>query len=183
MEYNYSDLGLKTNTDSIVFKFGEKEIEIFKYLPLEYKYDVIMSALHDSDENGVYNYLKLDAYFNLNMFLSYVKNITFTKEDMEDKLKLYNEIYSSGLLEAFLAAIDEKEYNDCYDVLEKMVEVIMKYRNTAGAVLQTIITSLPERAKEAANIVDKLDMGKLGSLLDMAATLKDTLPTAQTQGE
>ena len=30
MEYNYSDLGLKTNTESIVFKFGDKEIEIFK---------------------------------------------------------------------------------------------------------------------------------------------------------
>ncbi len=175
MEYNYSDLDLKTNTDNIVFKFGEKEIEICKYLPLEYKYDVIMSALHDSDEQGVYNYLKLDAYFNLNMFLSYVKNINFTKGDMEDKLKLYNEIYSSGLLEAFLAAIDEKEYNDCYDVLEKMVEVIMKYRNTAGAVLQTIITALPERAKEAANIVDGLDAEKLGKISGLADTFKELL--------
>lgn len=181
MEYNYSDLGLKTNTESIVFKFGDKEIEIFKYLPLEYKYDVIMSALHDSDEQGVYNYLKLDAYFNLNMFLSYVKNVNFTQEQMNDKLKLYNEIYSSGLLEAFLAAIDEKEYNDCYDVLERMVEVIMKYRNTAGAVLQTVINAMPEKAKEAAAIVDGLDSEKMGKISGLADTFKDLVGAVATK--
>ena len=178
MEYNYSDLGLKTNTESIIFKFGDKEIEIFKYLPLEYKYDVIMTALHDSDEQGVYNYLKLDAYFNLNMFLSYVKNVNFTQEQMSDKLKLYNEIYSSGLLEAFLAAIDEKE---CYDVLERMVEIIMKYRNTAGAVLQTVINALPEKAKEAAAIVDGLDPEKMGKISGLADTFKDLIGTVATK--
>lgn len=181
MEYSYSDLNLKTNTDSIIFKFGDKEIEIFKYLPLEYKYDVIMSSLHDSDEQGVYNYLKLDAYFNLNMFLSYVKNVNFTQEDMNDKLKLYNEIYSSGLLEAFLVAIDEKEYNDCYDVLEKMVEVIMKYRNTTGAVLQTVINAMPEKAKEAAAIVDGLDAEKMGKISGLADTFKDLMETVTTK--
>ena len=181
MEYNYSDLGLKTNNDIITFKFKDKEIEIFKYLPLEYKYDVIMSALHDSDEQGVYNYLKLDAYFNLNMFLSYVKNVNFTQEQMSDKLKLYNEIYSSGLLEAFLAAIDEKEYNDCYDVLERMVEIIMKYRNTAGAVLQTVINALPEKAKEAAAIVDGLDPEKMGKISGLADTFKDLIGTVATK--
>ena len=143
MEYNYSDLGLKTNTESIIFKFGDKEIEIFKYLPLEYKYDVIMSALHDSDEQGVYNYLKLDAYFNLNMFLSYVKNVNFTQEQMSDKLKLYNEIYSSGLLEAFLAAIDEKEYNDCYDVLEKISNRIVNEVDGANRVVYDITSKPP----------------------------------------
>ena len=181
MEYSYSDLSLKTNTDSIVFKFGDKEIEIFRYLPLEYKYDVIMSSLNDSDEQGVYNYLKLDAYFNLNMFLSYVKNVNFTQEDMNDKLKLYNEIYSSGLLEAFLAAIDEKEYNDCYNVLEKMVETIMKYRNTAGAVLQTIVTAMPEKAKEAAAIIDGLDAEKMGKINSLADSFKDLLVGVNTK--
>lgn len=181
MEYSYSDLSLKTNTDSITFKFGDKEIEIFRYLPLEYKYDVIMSSLHDSDEQGVYNYLKLDAYFNLNMFLSYVKNVNFTQDEMSDKLKLYNEIYSSGLLEAFLAAIDEKEYNDCYNVLEKMVETIMKYRNTAGAVLQTIITAMPEKAKEAAAIIDGLDAEKMGKINGLADSFKDLLVGVNTK--
>lgn len=170
MDFNYSDLGLKTNAESISFIFQDKEIEIFKYLPLEYKYDVIMASLHDSDEQGVYNYLKLDAYFNLNMFLSYVKNVNFTQAEMADKLKLYNEIYSSGLLDAFLAAVDEKEYNDCYDVVEKMVEEIMKYRNTAGAVLQTVVTSLPDKLKDAGAFVDSLDAEKMGRITSLAET-------------
>ena len=131
-----------------------------------------MTSLHDSDETGVYNYLKLDAYFNLNMFLAFVKNINFTQEEMNDKLKLYNEIYSSGLLESFLAAVDEKEYNDCYTVLDKMVEIIMKYRNTAGAVLQTIINSMPEKAREAVDIVDNLDDAKLGKIVNLSETFK-----------
>ena len=181
MEYNYSDLGLKTNNDIITFKFKDKEIEIFKYLPLEYKYDVIMTSLHDSDEAGVYNYLKLDAYFNLNMFLAFVKNINFTQEEMNDKLKLYNEIYSSGLLESFLAAVDEKEYNDCYTVLDKMVEIIMKYRNTAGAVLQTVINAMPEKAKEAAAIIDGLDPEKMGKISGLADTFKELVDNVKTK--
>lgn len=171
MDYNYSDLGLKTNTESIVFKFNDKEIEIFKYLPLEYKYDVIMSSLHDSDEHGVYNYLKLDAYFNLNMFLSYVKNIVFTQEQMKDKLKLYNEIYSSGLLEAFLAAIDEKEYNDCYDVLDRMVETIMKYRHTASVTLKEILEEMPKRTEQVKNIVESIDKEKMGQIKNLFSIL------------
>ena len=171
MEYNYSDLGLKTNNDIITFKFKDKEIEIFKYLPLEYKYDVIMTSLHDSDEAGVYNYLKLDAYFNLNMFLAFVKNINFTQEEMNDKLKLYNEIYSSGLLESFLAAVDEKEYNDCYTVLDKMVEIIMKYNTSSTSLLRTLIEDLPKRSSEVKDIIENIDDAKIEQIKSIASMI------------
>ena len=171
MEYNYSDLDLKTNNDIITFKFKNKEIEIFKYLPLEYKYDVIMTSLHDSDEAGVYNYLKLDAYFNLNMFLAFVKNINFTQAEMNDKLKLYNEIYSSGLLEAFLAAVDEKEYNDCYTVLDKMVEIIMKYNTSSTSLLRTLIEDLPKRSNEVKDIIENIDDAKIEQIKNIASIM------------
>ena len=171
MEYNYSDLGLKTNNDIITFKFKDKEIEIFKYLPLEYKYDVIMTSLHDSDEAGVYNYLKLDAYFNLNMFLAFVKNINFTQEEMNNKLKLYNEIYSSGLLESFLAAVDEKEYNDCYTVLDKMVEIIMKYNTSSTSLLRTLIEDLPKRSSEVKDIIENIDDAKIEQIKSIASMM------------
>ena len=171
MEYNYSDLGLKTNNDIITFKFKDKEIEIFKYLPLEYKYDVIMTSLHDSDEAGVYNYLKLDAYFNLNMFLAFVKNINFTQEEMNDKLKLYNEIYSSGLLESFLAAVDEKEYNDRYTVLDKMVEIIMKYNTSSTSLLRTLIEDLPKRSSEVKDIIENIDDAKIEQIKSIASMI------------
>ena len=171
MEYNYSDLGLKTNNDIITFKFKDKEIEIFKYLPLEYKYDVIMTSLHDSDEAGVYNYLKLDAYFNLNMFLAFVKNINFTQEEMNDKLKLYNEIYSSGLLESFLAAVDEKEYNDCYTVLDKMVEIIMKYNTSSTSLFRTLIEDLPKRSSEVKDIIENIDDAKIEQIKSIASMM------------
>ena len=174
MEYNYSDLGLKTNNDIVTFKFKDKEIEIFKYLPLEYKYDVIMTSLHDSDEAGVYNYLKLDAYFNLNMFLAFVKNINFTQEEMNDKLKLYNEIYSSGLLESFLAAVDEKEYNDCYTVLDKMVEIIMKYNTSSTSLLRTLIEDLPKRSNEVKDIIENIDDTKIEQIKNIASIMTST---------
>ena len=171
MEYNYSNIGIKTNNDIITFKFKDKEIEIFKYLPLEYKYDVIMTSLHDSDEAGVYNYLKLDAYFNLNMFLAFVKNINFTQEEMNDKLKLYNEIYSSGLLESFLAAVDEKEYNDCYTVLDKMVEIIMKYNTSSTSLLRTLIEDLPKRSNEVKDIIENIDDAKIEQIKSIASMM------------
>lgn len=168
MELNYSDLGLKMDTSSIVFKFNGKEIELFRYLPLEYKYDLIMCSLHDSEEDGIFNELKLDAYFNLNAFLSYVKNINFTQAEMADKLKLYNEIKSSGLLDEFLKNVDEKDYNDCFDALCEIKKVIMKYRNTAGAALQTIVRELPQITEKAAKIVDSMDQEKLDKVGQMA---------------
>ena len=171
MQYYQSALGLKTNNDIITFKFKDKEIEIFKYLPLEYKYDVIMTSLHDSDEAGVYNYLKLDAYFNLNMFLAFVKNINFTQEEMNDKLKLYNEIYSSGLLESFLAAVDEKEYNDCYTVLDKMVEIIMKYNTSSTSLLRTLIEDLPKRSSEVKDIIENIDDAKIEQIKSIASMM------------
>ena len=48
----------------------------------------------------------------------------------------------------------------------------MKYRNTAGAVLQTIINSMPEKAKEAVDIVDNLDDEKMGKIVNLSETFK-----------
>lgn len=175
-DFNYSDLNLKTNTKGITFKFQDQEIEIFEYLPLEYKYDVIMCSLHDADERGVYNYIKLDAYFHLNLFLSFVKNINFSQDDMADKLKLYNEIQSSGLMDAFLAAVPEREYRDCLEALTHMEETVMKYRNTAGAALQALMEQMPKVAGEASQLIDQLgpeNMGKLTKLAEMFQLAKN----------
>lgn len=169
MELNYSNLGLKMDTSSIVFEFNGKEIELFRYLPLEYKYDLIMCSLHDSEDDGIFNELKLDAYFNLNVFLSYVKNINFTPAEMADKLKLYNEIKSSGLLDEFLKNVDEKDYNICFDAMCSVREDVMKYRNTAVAALQTIIRELPQITEKAAKIVDGMDQEKLDKVSQMAS--------------
>lgn len=176
MEYNYKDLNLKTNTDTITFNFEGKDIEIFKYLPLEYKYDLIMSALNDSDEQGVYNCLKLDAYFHLNMFISYVKNITFSKEDLDDKLKLYNELNSSGMLDAFAVALNEREYEECFEALAKLEKVTTKYRNTLGAALRTFINVIPETLKEASEFIENLDEESLKKLTGLADSFKAAVP-------
>lgn len=172
MELNYSDLGLKMDTSSIVFKFNGKEIELFRYLPLEYKYDLIMCSLHDSEEDGIFNELKLDAYFNLNAFLSYVKNINFTQAEMADKLKLYNEIKSSGLLDEFLKNVDARDYNICFDGMCGAREDIMKYRNTAGAALQAIIRELPQITEKAAKIVDEMGPEKVAKIENIANLFK-----------
>ncbi len=175
-DFNYSDLGLKMNTEGITFDFNGNTIEIFKYLPLEYKYDVIMCSLHDADERGVYNYIKLDAYFHLNLFLSFVKNVNFSQEELNDKLKLYNEIQSCGLMDAFLKAVPEREYRDCLDALTHMEETIMKYRNTAGAALQALMEQMPKVAGEASQLIDQLgpeNMGKLTQLAEMFQLAKN----------
>ena len=63
----FEDLGIKFSEDTEKIIFNNKEIEIKKYLPISQRYDIIMIALQKAYEDGVYNPLKLDEHFNLNI--------------------------------------------------------------------------------------------------------------------
>lgn len=163
----YSTLKLKVDNTVNTFDFEGKKIEVLKYLKIEDKYDLIMITLQKAEENGIYNPLKLDIYFHLHLVYMYT-NLSFTDKQKEDELKLYDCLKSSGFIYQFMNALDDDEYNYLFEMMQDTVNDYMNYRNTAGAVLQSIIQDLPRNAQAAADIVDSFDKEKFRAVVDFA---------------
>ena len=164
---NYTDLKLKKSNAIKIFKWDGKDIEIIKYLPIEDKYDIVMIALQKSYEDGIYNPIKLDMYFHLNLIYIYT-NIIFTDEERKDESKLYDEITSSGFMDEFLKNIDAEEYKELQETVEEIGNLNMKYQTTAASVLHNLINDLPANAEAAQKIVENFDPNKYQAVVDFA---------------
>ena len=95
---SYANLKLKLHQPSNVMDFNGQEVDVIQYLPVEDKYDLIMATLQKSEEDGIYNPLKLDIYFHLNLVYMYT-NLSFTDKQRENELKLYDVLKSNGFID------------------------------------------------------------------------------------
>lgn len=171
----YSDLNLKINTNTNIVKIGDKEIKVLQYLPLEDKIDLIQIALQKSEENGIYNEMKLDMYFNLYIVYMYT-DLEFTDEQKANEFTLYNELQSNEIIINIIGAIDEDEYITLIDYLEMMKKNNEKYKRSAAALFQTMIQDLPKNAAAAAEIVDNFDPEKYENVTNFARSLNGGRP-------
>lgn len=150
---SYAGLKLKVDTSINTFDFNGTTIQVLKYLPIEDKNDLIHIALQNAEEDGIYNDVLLDMYFNLYIIYFYT-NINFTDKQKEDPAKLYDQMQSNDLIAKVIAAMDQDEYSNLLMYLEVIKGETLEYRNTAGAVLQKLIQDLPRNAAAAAEIVN-----------------------------
>jgi hypothetical protein len=164
---SYANLKLKTDTSVSTFDFNNNTIEVLNYLPIESKYDLVMITLQKAEENGIYNPIKLDMYFNLHLVYMYT-NLSFTEKQKENESKLYDTLKSNGFIDLLLKTISEDEYNELFTFMDTIVQDTLNYRNTAGAVLQSIINDLPKNARAAAEIVDNFDKEKYQEVINFA---------------
>lgn len=164
---SYANLKLKLNQTSNVMDFNGQEVDIIQYLPVEDKYDLIMVTLQKSEEDGIYNPLKLDMYFHLHLVYMYT-NLSFTDKQRENETKLYDVLKSNGFIDLLLQYIPMDEYNELQYYIEKYVKDNLKYKNTAGAVLQSVINDLPKNAQAAMDIVNSFDKEKYQAVVDFA---------------
>jgi hypothetical protein len=164
---NYSDLGLNKSKEIRIFKWGDKDIEVVKYLPIDSKYDIIMITLQEAYEEGIYNPIKLDIFYHLNLVYMYT-NIVFSDEDRADELALYDALLSSGFLEEFLKHISIRDYAEMQDEIEKIAEMKMKYNVSAASVMKKFVDDLPVNAEAAQQIMDSFDKDKYQAVVDFA---------------
>lgn len=164
---SYANLKLKTDKTVKAFDFMGQEIEVLQYLPIEDKYDLIMITCQKAEENGIYNPLMLDVYFHLHLVYMYT-NLSFTDKQKENELKIYDTLRSNGFFDEFLGAMNEDEYNELYNYIDEVMEMTLVYKNTAGAVLQSIIQDLPRNAQAAADIVKSFDPKQYQAVIDFA---------------
>lgn len=137
----FSKLKCKINEDSIPLQIGEETIAIKQYLPIQEKLELIgnvIMAAHEQDANYS-NPVKVSVYRDLEVIFAYT-NITFTDKQKEDLPKLYDMLYSSGIISEVLKNIPEDEYMEIVFGVRDSIEAIYKYQNSVLGILDTIKT-------------------------------------------
>lgn len=172
---SFKDLNLHADSSTTTCVINDQEVTVKYSIPLQDMIDLIQITLQKSEEDGIYNQLKLDAYFTLNYIYLYT-DIEFSDEDREDELALYDILNSNDVLVDILGAqsVDAEgneanpEYEMLFETLQIMMERNLDYKNTAAAVLQKIIQDLPANAQAAREIVDSFDKEKYSEVVEFA---------------
>lgn len=155
----YKDLNLKVKDQVETISIQGQDINVFQYLPVRDKNDLVQIALQNSRENGVINEIKLEIYFNIYIVYFYT-DLIFSDQEKADPGQLYDELQSNGILTRILGAMNEDEYNNLVDYLEKMRAAQDTYENSAAGVIKMFIQDLPKNATEAAELLKDVDLSK-----------------------
>lgn len=164
---SYASMKLKPITTTHEFEWNENKIEILDYLPIEDKYDLIMITLQKSFEDGYYNPIKIDEFFHLHLIYMYT-NINFTDKQKEDEHKLYDTLKSNGLIDKFVAEMNEFDYNELFTLLEDTKDAILKHKLSVTGLIQSFINDLPKQAEAMQNIIDNFDKDKYQEVINFA---------------
>ena len=155
----YKDLNLKVKDQVETISIQGQDINVLQYLPVRDKNDLVQIALQNSRENGVINEIKLEIYFNIYIVYFYTDFI-FSDEEKADPGQLYDELQSNGILTRILGAMNQNEYNNLVDYLERMRTAQDTYENSATGIIKMFIQNLPKNAAEAAEILKNVDLSK-----------------------
>lgn len=133
-------LGLKIDDSVSVVKFNGQDIEVKHYLPVNEKLELISTVINESaDDLKFYNVGKLEIFKVIEMVKHYT-NISFTEKQLEDAVKLYDLLNSTGLASELFAVIPDAEKDFIEDVLFDTVNSIYKYQNSIMGILDTVTT-------------------------------------------
>lgn len=174
---SYLNLKLKTDISTETIDWNNNSIEIKQYLPIEEKYNLVMVTLQEAKESNIYNPLKIDLFFHLNLVYMYT-NINFTEKQKEDASKLYDNLMSSGLLVQIISKIPTEEYDMLYTYLENIKNDLDKYGQSFKAILDAIINELPEKASEAMKILESFNPEDYKSVIAFAKASNNGNPVA-----
>ncbi len=166
----YASLKLKTNTDITTVDYNGTKIEIQKYLPVTEKYDLISVTLQKALEDAVYNPLKVDMFFHLHLVYMYT-NITFTDKQREDETKLYDTLYSNGLIDLVLENIDELEYETLSTYLQDTIDQDLTYKTTVAYLLNSFLVDMPAKIDNIQNMMNQIDKEKFTDAINFAKAL------------
>lgn len=161
----YSSLKLKIKEDTK--KIEDTDIEVLQYLPVQDKIDLVDITLQKAKEDRLYNPIKIDVFFHLNLIYLYT-NLTFTDKQREDEYKLYDILESNGIISKVIAAMDENEYNFLLNKINEKAENELTYNTTTASIIAKLVDDLPGNAEAAQKIVDNFDPEKYKAVINFA---------------
>lgn len=172
---SYANMKLKVNNEIKTFDFNGNKIEVLSYLPIEDKFDLVMITLQQSLVNEIYNSVKLEMHFNLNLVYMYT-NISFTDKQKEDEEKIYNVLKTNGFFDKLLEVIPDDEYSELLGYIEEQIEKDMKYNLSTASIIRNIVNDLPAQAQAAMDIVNNFDQNKFQAVVDFAKAANGNRP-------
>ena len=173
---NYKDIDFNKSIDkeNKVINFNGSEIQIVPYLSINDKYDFVMLTLQKSLENGVYNEVKMDMYFDLNLVYLYT-NIVFSIDDRADEAELFDTLAASGLISIVKENINSAEISWLQNKVKEMEKKMTQYKGNLLHFLSDLIENLPTKAQEALTLLQKADLNPemLKMLMGSFQTVKE----------
>ena len=143
----FTKLKCKINTNEIPVQIGEETIAVKQYLPIQEKLELISKVIF--------------AY----------TNISFTDKQKEDLPKLYDILYSSGVIAEVLKNIPEDEYMEIVFGVRDSIEAIYKYQNSVLGVLDTIKTDYSDTEFDLSKMQEALASSDLSVIKDIVSKL------------
>lgn len=170
----YTDLKLSINNQTKPITKGQVVINVKQYLPIRDKIDLVQIALQKSEQNGIYNEMLLDMYFNLYTIYMYT-DLEFGDDKDRPEL-VYDELHSTGLLAEILSQIPEDEYASLVDYLEVMRHNYDSYKRSAAGVLKIFTQELPKNAEAASKILQNFNQSDYQNVIDFAQAANGNRP-------
>lgn len=130
---------------------NREDIVVMQYLPLSKKSEMIeylASNLIESKDNfKLINYIKKEFLVNLSLVVQYT-NIDFSfidevdaEEHMSTALDIYDELYSSGLMEFITSKIPQAERDFISRLLDLYLNQAIKLENSVEGVLNNLLNN------------------------------------------
>ena len=164
----FSELNLKNPIKSVEINFNGVNITVYQNLSTIEKGTLIEDVLALSyEEDGWYNPIKLDCFFNMEVLLHY----TDIEMDEEDLSEAFDAAKETGLLGKILAAIPEEEYNYLLSQMEEMKKIRERNEESFVTKIGKLVTELPEKMSAAVDMINNFDKTKYAEAMNFAKAL------------
>lgn len=178
---NFAEIKLKDVTPQAkTITYNNQKIEVKQWLPIMDRYNLIMVTLQQSKENGVYNPVKLDMYFSLNLIYKF-SNIIFSAEEHLNADDTFDKLNTSGLMDAVLNAIPAEAKELLYDNLMEMKTKLEQANLTIGGVIQSLIDIAPDAGERMNKILETFDKEKFQEVIQFAQAANGGNPISAGQ--
>lgn len=167
----FSKLKCKINNAEVPVKIGEETVLVKQYLPIQDKLALIgrvISVAYEEDYTFS-NPIKRKMLQDFEVFVTYT-NLSFTDKQLEDFIKIYDTIASTGILDQVLQAIPEKEYFIIDNGVNDIVEAIYAYQHSFLGILDTLKTDYNETELDVNKLTNQLKQPEFANLI------KDIVP-------
>ena len=117
-----------------------------------------MATLAKADDNGIFNPLKRNMHFKLNIVFMYT-NLIFDVEDRMDEETLYDTLTQCGLIQLVLDNMNDMELAELSYMLDSTETKINQYNAGVSGMVDKIlhaIEGLPEKFDKALTMLKEM---------------------------
>jgi hypothetical protein len=133
----FLDLKLEVKIPEIGFKFGENEIKVKQYLPIEQKASIVNIATRGAVVDGIVSRVLMDAYLHLLIVENY-SDLEFSDEDKDDLLGTFDKLQSTGLVDLVIENLPQAEYEYLFNETNIHADNLNKFYASFGLATQSM---------------------------------------------